>query len=166
MGLTWHQACAAWNKLDAARLAGRLPMVEYLVIRADADPDRRWRTRGEGGQAVHDLVPFLFGRQRGHDSRKGGSGDAAKAWGLAHGFKGQVGGWIYRARDLEHEAEVGTATRRDARSGRGYRARPVGQGWYSTVIAGNRHNSRIVLHQGRYYWNDLDLLAQEQEAVA
>lgn len=140
-GLTYLEAATAWTRLDDARRAGRLPMVDYLVVRSEDDPDPRW------ARAEADPAPFLVGRRQGHKARQ----DARRAFGLAHGYKGQAGGWIYRAADLEREAAGGR------------RARAIAQGW---DMIDSRHQGATINEGGRWYWNDLDLLTVEAQAVA
>lgn len=82
----WRQAVAAQRVLEDARLAGRLPLIANVVVRASNDPDPRY------AQAQDDLAPFFIGRLRGLASLEAAAKKRAEG-----SFVGKEGGWIYRA---------------------------------------------------------------------
>lgn len=146
----WHTAQRVWNKLDEARRAGKLPLIEYLVVRNCADPDPRWKNAEYSESA---LAVFFVGRVRPITDRT----RAFKKWGLGHGYIGKPGGWIYDADRPQ--------------------AKPYYQGWDS--LAHDRRlvqRGEVVVHfdhtrpAGRrrlYFVNDFFALGQpEHEEVA
>jgi hypothetical protein len=87
---TYRQMLAVHRVLDDARLAGRLPRVDALVVRSTADTDPRWTGAEESGT----LGLLFVGRVRG----AGSIGAAAKRVGNARGLVAREGGWVYNAK--------------------------------------------------------------------
>jgi hypothetical protein len=146
-GLDYRRALAIHRVLDDARVAGRLPLVNALVVRSVDDDDVRWRTALRSG-----TLGYLFvGRQRGYSDLV--SAVRAKTKGV---FVGEVGGWIYRVRPLpgQHPASAG---------------RPICQGWAALdARKGYSRTGEIVLASDprtdspiRYYVNDLHMIDPE-----
>lgn len=83
----YRQALAVHRVLDDARLAGRLPLVNALVVRAVDDPDPRWASAKTEGS-----LGYLFvGRVKGTAKIEA----VAKRLGNHLGYHSAEGGWIY-----------------------------------------------------------------------
>jgi hypothetical protein len=127
-----------WQVLDQARQDGRLPLVQYLVIRDAADPDPRW------AGAADDLGPFFVGRLRGTTDRTA----AAKRLGQRVGFVGRGGGWVYQA---------GERLGRRRAVCQGWKTLVHRQGWErrGLLVCALDTRTEGPLRAFRYYLNDL-----------
>lgn len=87
--VSWDEAQERWRRLDDERIAGRLPLVAWLVVRSDDDP--QWSRYSNGQWSVFTPTTGRVYKGREHAARAFVRHHAAYAAG--------VGGWIYRLYD-------------------------------------------------------------------
>lgn len=88
---TWNGAQERWNALEGARRAGRVPNIDYFVVRSVKDPG--WSTTREVSPSTSAEMFIIDPKHpKGFKDKK----DAFKVVGQALGFYGKAGGWVYR----------------------------------------------------------------------